>query len=429
LLKSVFSKTRLWRICIEDPFETHQTSICHDLGRHIERNTQQIISQKVDDAFQELTSILSNLTISCSTYESIHQDNFQDHILMLYRFLAHEVSESFSFSPTIPLDGVQLMTPVRRNQILVPPGQGLLGNIGSTISSEQHAHACSHAGRMADVRVNPGIAPTIVVRQSLDVRTSIQSTTTDLVIVDKLSQEKIQTKSQQQNQIPLSNRAPAEDICILNTAAHKTSIEHTLVQKEEILSSISYAKIASFHKNPTQRATSKDSESKDGIVEGKQTRPTVSHSARKLKNPQKGQRQQQSKIISSNIAPAQGMCTQDSAVHKAAREITSVQKKETISISSSAKTASNPTNPTKHAALKASTSKDGKKKGKQAVPIASHAVDISVSAATKGQTAMLNEQTQVTKTILKVAGKDKKCFKCGKFGHIAAACGKVVKKS
>jgi ribosomal protein L19E len=199
------------------------------------------------------------------------------------------------------------------------------------------------------------------------------------------------------------------------------------VLKEDNISNMSYAKIASFRTNPTQRAASKGTLSKDGKVEGRQTLPTVSRSARKLKNQKKGQ--QQSKFISSYKAPAEDICIQDSAVHKTSREITSVQKEETISISSSAKIASNRTNPTHHEAFKDSTSKDGKMKGKQAVPIDSHAVNIPVSAATIGETAMLNKQSQVTKRIPKVAGKDKKCFKCGKFGHKAAACGKVGRKS
>jgi len=61
LLKTVFTKAKLWRMCIEDPFETHDSHIIHDLGMHIDRSKQPIISRKIMEALQEITLILDRV--------------------------------------------------------------------------------------------------------------------------------------------------------------------------------------------------------------------------------------------------------------------------------------------------------------------------------------------------------------------------------
>jgi hypothetical protein len=406
----VFSTAKLWRICIEDPFESHQTSISHDLGRHVNLNEQQIISQKIDDAFHQLTCILNNLTISCTTNERILQDCSQDQILMLYRSLAHDFFDSHTYSHKTQRKCVQeMMKRVQRFQNLSLQNNCSKNmNIVSTIPSELSASKYSHIGRVA-VKGNSEFVPTTIVQQSLDAMS--------IVTVEKLSKENHQRKSPVQDKFPLPDNAPAEDICIQDATIHETSREKLSVQEEETLSSRSYTEIINTRilTNPTKQAAA--TMSKDGKIRRKKTPPAVSQSASVLTKEtisvqQKGSSSKSSsaKKASMRTDPTKQAATKANkskdgkmkrkqtppAVRQSAsvlaKETISVQKKGSSSKSSSTQVASIRTDPPKQAALQAPTSKDGKMKRKHTPPAVSQSVSVlakeTISEQQKGSSPM-----------------------------------------
>mmetsp|Transcript_65884 Transcript_65884/g.77420 ORF Transcript_65884/g.77420 Transcript_65884/m.77420 type:complete len:626 (-) Transcript_65884:143-2020(-) len=58
LLKATFENAKFWRVCIEDPFETHHCRRPHDLGACVNRKGQALILRKLKDAAASLKSSL-----------------------------------------------------------------------------------------------------------------------------------------------------------------------------------------------------------------------------------------------------------------------------------------------------------------------------------------------------------------------------------
>jgi len=61
LQKSTFRSSRLWRLCIEDPFETHDCHCPHDLGTPMDENGQ----LKVTKALKEAADSMESMLIDC----------------------------------------------------------------------------------------------------------------------------------------------------------------------------------------------------------------------------------------------------------------------------------------------------------------------------------------------------------------------------
>jgi len=65
LQKTVFQKTaKLWRLCVEDPFETCDSHFPHDLGCHIKEDGQQKINRHLVLATKELEALLRQQNVS-----------------------------------------------------------------------------------------------------------------------------------------------------------------------------------------------------------------------------------------------------------------------------------------------------------------------------------------------------------------------------
>ena len=54
LLKTVFPKSRLWRLCVEDPFESHDSRRPHDLGVHLVDTGQEAIESNLRRAAESM---------------------------------------------------------------------------------------------------------------------------------------------------------------------------------------------------------------------------------------------------------------------------------------------------------------------------------------------------------------------------------------
>lgn len=62
LLKSCFRKIFLWRLCIEDPFETYNSHCPHDLGCHFSQAGHKLTFRKLERALVMLNYILTRAT-------------------------------------------------------------------------------------------------------------------------------------------------------------------------------------------------------------------------------------------------------------------------------------------------------------------------------------------------------------------------------
>ena len=60
LQKSVFKSARLWRLCIEDPFETHDSHCPHDLGSPIDERGQRKITTALEDTAKEFEAMFAD---------------------------------------------------------------------------------------------------------------------------------------------------------------------------------------------------------------------------------------------------------------------------------------------------------------------------------------------------------------------------------
>lgn len=60
LQKSVFKSARLWRLCIEDPFETHFSHCPHDLGTPIDEAGQRKITTALEDTAKQFEAMFSD---------------------------------------------------------------------------------------------------------------------------------------------------------------------------------------------------------------------------------------------------------------------------------------------------------------------------------------------------------------------------------
>lgn len=72
LQKTVFQSARLWRLCIEDPFETHDSHCPHDLGTHLSQRGQEIVMNELKD----VTSLMSRMLASNTTISSCFKTYF-----------------------------------------------------------------------------------------------------------------------------------------------------------------------------------------------------------------------------------------------------------------------------------------------------------------------------------------------------------------
>ena len=63
LQKSVFRSARLWRLCIEDPFETHDSHCPHDLGTPMNEEGQARVSQALADAANQMENMFTDCSI------------------------------------------------------------------------------------------------------------------------------------------------------------------------------------------------------------------------------------------------------------------------------------------------------------------------------------------------------------------------------
>ena len=77
--KSVFRSARLWRICIEDPFETHDSHIPHDLGTPLTMEGQFKINKFLTEAAESMTKMMEECdTITDCIGSYLHVGNIDD---------------------------------------------------------------------------------------------------------------------------------------------------------------------------------------------------------------------------------------------------------------------------------------------------------------------------------------------------------------
>jgi DNA polymerase sigma len=74
LQKSVFKSARLWRLCIEDPFETHDVYCPHDLGTPMTEDGQAKVSKALTDAADQMEHMFSQCTEIQDCIGSFHQN-------------------------------------------------------------------------------------------------------------------------------------------------------------------------------------------------------------------------------------------------------------------------------------------------------------------------------------------------------------------
>uniref|UniRef100_A0A7S4QEU5 PAP-associated domain-containing protein n=1 Tax=Ditylum brightwellii TaxID=49249 RepID=A0A7S4QEU5_9STRA len=61
LLKTVFVRSRMWRLSIEDPFEIHNSHCPHDLGMHLNERGQEVIMKNLTDAADHLEGLFKSM--------------------------------------------------------------------------------------------------------------------------------------------------------------------------------------------------------------------------------------------------------------------------------------------------------------------------------------------------------------------------------
>ena len=77
--KSVFRSARLWRMCIEDPFETHDSHAPHDLGTPLTMEGQFKINEYLTEAAESMTRMLDKCeTITDCIGSYVHVGNQED---------------------------------------------------------------------------------------------------------------------------------------------------------------------------------------------------------------------------------------------------------------------------------------------------------------------------------------------------------------
>mmetsp|Transcript_2023 Transcript_2023/g.2281 ORF Transcript_2023/g.2281 Transcript_2023/m.2281 type:complete len:1010 (+) Transcript_2023:90-3119(+) len=81
LQKSVFRSAKLWRLCIEDPFEVHDSHCPHDLGTPMNEDGQERVTNALRDAAHRMEEMLSkcsdipDLIGSSTIYQRKHPEN------------------------------------------------------------------------------------------------------------------------------------------------------------------------------------------------------------------------------------------------------------------------------------------------------------------------------------------------------------------
>lgn len=294
LLKTVFSKAKFWRMCIEDPFETHDASYCHDLGMHIERNRQPIISQKISDAFHELTYILNDITAGCTTNGNWCSGISNDHSLALRKFLGCK-SDWHSTSSVVPFakGNVKRASAINENlklqknnnfKDIMPLGQQNPRNNFSALQTEIHADEHSKTHRIPHYKIffagttNTNDQELFRSPYQGDKKATIQSISVHTITDDNKASSKegkplskngparnkpIQSMIIHQEEKPFPKKGLNEDTHIQCTGVQKASIELFTTQTERTLTANSPHKIHSIQ-NVTMQTTSKNIISNDG---------------------------------------------------------------------------------------------------------------------------------------------------------------------
>jgi len=70
LQKTVFQSARLWRMCIEDPFETHDSNCPHDLGIHLSLTGQAIVLNELKNAAEQMSTMFANNTVILACFRN-----------------------------------------------------------------------------------------------------------------------------------------------------------------------------------------------------------------------------------------------------------------------------------------------------------------------------------------------------------------------
>lgn len=70
LQKTVFQSARLWRMCIEDPFETHDSHCPHDLGTHLSQRGQAIVLNELKNAAEQMSTMFASNTVILACFKT-----------------------------------------------------------------------------------------------------------------------------------------------------------------------------------------------------------------------------------------------------------------------------------------------------------------------------------------------------------------------